>query len=267
MSLSSSTLTAIQKVGAAAFAADEKLQKEVKEYAERVQAAIAENAYSLGNDVLIENWKVVARLAQSLVGIEEELRKIYQVASELTADDRPIVSEVPVLAAPTWSASKDVRKQVQVKPAKGKLAPKKKASKPVTAAVATAKRSAKLTLVSDADLTPTDVVVKRSKKVVSSKAKVNKARGAALAEKKAGALGGNPTKLLAYFERVLNSNDFTELSQTVAAQETGIPMGSMTAAIKKLIETGRIVAEPNGRLKLATVQPASQSASQSPLEA
>ncbi|WP_114971092.1 hypothetical protein [Rhodoferax ferrireducens] len=267
MSLSSSTLTAIQKVGAAAFAADEKLQKEVKEYAERVQAAIAKNAYSLGNDVLIENWKVVARLAQSLVGIEEELRKIYQVASELTDDERPLVREVPVLEAPTWSASRGVTKQVQVKPAKGKLAPKKRASKLVTAVVATAKRSAKLTLVSDADLTPTDVVVKRSKKVASSKAKVNKSSGAAFAEKKAAALGGNPTKLLAHFERVLNSNDFTALSQTVAAQETGIPLGSMTAAVKKLIETGRIVSGPDGGLKLATAQPASQSASQPPLEA
>lgn len=263
MSLSSSTLTAIQKVGAAAFAADERLQKEVKEYAERVHTAIAENAYSLGNDTLIENWKVVARLSQSLRGIEEELKKIFQVASGLAADERPIVSEVPVLAAPTWSASKDVRMQVQVKPAKGKLAPKKKASKPVTAAVATAKRSAKLTLVSDADLTPTDVVVKRSKKLASSKAKVNRASGAAFAENKAVALGGNPTKLLAYFERVLNSNDFTELSQTVAAQETGIPLGSMTAAIKKLIETGRIASGPDGGLRLVTVQPASQS----PLEA
>jgi hypothetical protein len=267
MSLSSSTLTAIQKVGAAAFAADEKLQKEVKDYAERVHAAIAKNAYSPGNDALIEHWKVVARLSQTLMGIEEELKKIYLAASELTSDERPFLREVPVLEAPTRAASKDVRKQVPVKPAKGKLTPKKKAPNPVTAAVAALKRPTKLTLASQADLAPTDVVVKRSKKVASAKAKMNKASGAAFAEKKPVALGGNPTKLLAYFERMLNSNDFTELSQTVAAQETGIPLGSMTAATKKLIETGRIVSGLGGGLKLATAQPASQSTSQPPLEA
>lgn len=267
MSLSTSTLNAIQKVGAAAFVADEKLKEEVKKYAERVQSAITENAYSLGNDALIENWKVVARLSQTLVGIEEELRKLYQVASELTDDERPLVREVRVLEPPTWVASKGLRKQVQGKPAKGRPTSKKMPSQPVFAAVATPKRSAKLTLASQTDVSPIDVLVKRKKKPAPSKAKVVRASGAASAEKKTVALGGNPTKLLAYFERVLNSNDFTEVSQSVAAQETGIPMGSMTAAVKKLIETGRIVAEPGGLLKLATAQPGSQSASQLPLDA
>ena len=81
MSLSSSTLAAIQKVGAAAFTADEKLKKEVQVYAQRVNESISKNAYNLGNDSLIENWKVVARLSQSLVGIETELQKLLQVAS------------------------------------------------------------------------------------------------------------------------------------------------------------------------------------------
>jgi hypothetical protein len=45
MSLSSSTLSAIQKAGAAAFTADVKLKNAVKEYAQRVNAAIVENPY------------------------------------------------------------------------------------------------------------------------------------------------------------------------------------------------------------------------------
>ena len=54
MSLSNSTLSAIQKAGAAAFTADVKLKSAVKEYAERVNAAIATNPYNLGNDALFE---------------------------------------------------------------------------------------------------------------------------------------------------------------------------------------------------------------------
>jgi len=81
--LSTSTLNALQKVGAAAFTAEERLKKDVQEYAERVHAAIAKNPYSLGNDTLIENWKVAARLAHTLMGIEKELNEVYQVASQL----------------------------------------------------------------------------------------------------------------------------------------------------------------------------------------
>jgi len=46
--------------------------------------------------------------------------------------------------------------------------------------------------------------------------------------------------------------------------ETGIPLGSMTAAIKKLTELGRITANPEGGLKLAAAQPQIQPASPTP---
>ncbi len=49
MSLSSSTLSAIQKAGAAIFTADAKLKNTVKEYADRVNAAMGSNPYGLAN--------------------------------------------------------------------------------------------------------------------------------------------------------------------------------------------------------------------------
>jgi len=136
MSLSHSTLTALQKVGAAAFTADEKLKKEVKEYADRVHAAIAKNPYNLDNDTLIENWKVSARLSHTLAGIEEELNKVYQIASQLIDDDQLSVRDVPALAAPTRSAGKGITKKVAARTPTVKVKMKKKSVKLASKTVA-----------------------------------------------------------------------------------------------------------------------------------
>lgn len=266
MSLSSSTLAAIQKVGAAAFIADEKLKNEVKVYADRVHAAITKNAYALGNDTLIENWKVAARLQQTLMGIEQELRNIYQVAADLTADDQPMVRDMPTLAAPKTAAKKGGGNKSAAAPALVKDTVKKKATTPVkpAASIVTSKER----VVSQPDLTPTDVVAKPKKKPaapkpVAPKVKLSKAKvKAVVAPGKSAALGANPSKLLAYFARTLNTNDFSAVNQTVTAQVTGIPLGSMTAAVKKLLETGRVLSGPDGSLKLAVSEPVSQPNSQ-----
>lgn len=253
MSLSSSTLSAIQKAGAAAYTADAKLKNAVKEYADRVNAAIGSNPYGLGNDALFENWKTLARLSQTIAGIEEEIKKVFQVASEMTADDQPSVVQVPVLAAPTRSVGKSVVSQDDLTPTAVMVKKKKKTSKP-NARVATApKGSVEQSVESRNDLTPTDVLAKAKKKTSIPEAKVRSTKLAG-ASGKTLELSGNPAKLLQYLERVLNSNEFTEVSQTVIGQETGIPLGSMTAAIKKLMESGRIIARPNGSLKLANSQ-------------
>ena len=86
MSLNQELLATIQKAGAAVFDADAQLKLAVKAYAERVHAAVGSDPYHLGNDALFENWKLVARLSQTMSAMEEELRKVYQVASELNDD-------------------------------------------------------------------------------------------------------------------------------------------------------------------------------------
>ncbi len=234
MPLSTSTLNALQKVGAAAFAADEKLKADVEKYAERVHAAIAKNPYDLGNDTLIENWKIAARLSHTLAGIEDELKKAYQVASELTDDDQPTVHEVLALEAPTRSVGKKV------------------ANRAASVKVKTKKTSVKLTNkagVVQADLTATDVLAKPRKNAAAKKAKINKLNVADTSQKNTARVS-NPAKLFSYFEGTLSPTEFSAVSQTAVAKETGIPVGSMAAAIKKLIETGRVIAAPNGNLKL-----------------
>lgn len=224
MSLSSATLSAIQQAGAAVFSADLELKNAVKDYAQRVNAAMVSNPYHLGNDTLFENWKVVARLSQTMAGLEDEIKKVYQVAAELIADDQPLVVQVASLAAPI--------------------------------------RANDASVVSQNDMTPTDVLVKSKKKKLKSGAtrSTRAPKTGPSPVKPVGVgkstpqLNGNPAKLLQYFEKVLNSKKFTVLSQTAAGQETGIPLGSMTAATKKLIESGRIIAGPTGSFRLATAK-------------
>jgi hypothetical protein len=214
MSLSNTTLSALQQAGAAAFTADAELKNAVRQYAERVTAAMLINPSHLGNDAMFDSWKVIARLSQTMSQIEEELRKVYHVASELIDDDQPHVLQA--LSAPTESTEQ--------------------------------------TGYSQNDMMPTDVQVKprkRSSKLGTrgSKAKPGPVKRAGSSESRQ-ELGGNAEKLLRHLEKVLNSHEFTAISQTAAAQATGIPMGSMTAASKKLIESGRIIAGPAGSFML-----------------
>lgn len=153
MPISASTLSALQKVGAAAFTADDKLKKEIGLYAQRVNTAVFSNPYSLGNDSLIESWKVVARLSKTLSGIEEELRNIYRIAGELAEDDLPSVRETRALAAPTpTSTPAGTKKTVKKSAAKAvdltattvkvKKVVKKQAPKATAVAATTAKTTA-----------------------------------------------------------------------------------------------------------------------------
>ena len=217
MSLSHATLSAIQQAGAAVFDADLELKHAVRRYAERVNVAMGSNPYHLGNDAMFENWKVVARLSQTMAGIEDELKKVYQVATDLLADDFAPAGEVPALGAPTRSVEPAARRQD--------------------------------------DMTATDVVAKTGtqtlmRKTRAAKASPARARPARVAGQRP-ALGGNATKLLNYMESMLDTEKFTVIGQATIAQATGIPLGSMTAGIKKLLASGRLVAGPTGSFKLA----------------
>jgi len=281
MPISTSTLSALQKVGAAAFTADEKLKKEVGLYAQRANAAIADNPYNLGNAALIASWQVVARLSKKLSGIEEELRNLYRVAGELTEDDLPTVRETRALAAPEpapapapvatkKAAKKSIAKAVDLTATtvKVKKATKKQTAKATkaqtdasTAKTATlpakGKKTAAKTPANKSAATPTAQAAKPAKP--ASKAPANKAiaKGAKV---KAGTaavatqeLQGNPAKLLAYLLKILNTGSFAHIIQTAVAKDTGIPLGSMTAALARLTKAGRLVAGPQGSYKLVKV--------------
>jgi hypothetical protein len=281
MPLSSSTLNAIQKVGAAAFTADDKLKKEVQSYAERVNLAMFKNPYNLGNDALIEAWKVVARLSQTMMGIEEELKTIHRIASELTQDDQPSVRDTPALAAPVAKKmAKKIDAAVTTVKVKG-MAKKAVPAKPVaaTASVAgTAKVPAKRRVAQRLAVVPatTPVKAKAAPVKVVKKASADTAKVTAKAKshktKAAGTpvqtqdLQGNSAKLMAQLQGVLSTAGFTNINQSAVAKVAGIPVGSMGATIGRLVKAGRIVSGTNGSLKLTATPAATPSAVQTALQ-
>jgi hypothetical protein len=214
MSLSKAILETLQKAGSAVFDADAQLKLTVKAYGERLHAAVGANPYHLGNDALFENWKLVARLSQTMTGMEEELRKVYQVASELGDVEPPALAAMPALAAPGL------------------------ASQP----------SGVLPVASKSALAATDVKIKKTRPLATPKATTPLPKGQSA---KAIPLPKNAVILLKYLGTVLTTHGFASISQTQVSQATGIPLGSMTAALKRLVNDGHVLTGPNGQYKLA----------------
>ena len=255
MSLSSTTLLVLQKVGAAAFAADAKLKAEVKDYAQRVHDAMVANPDGQKNDALFANWKIVTRLSQAISSIEGELKKLFETAAALGAE-APASAPVAKLAKATKPAAAPKRAVKKAAKAPAKVEP----VAAVEVASAKSKPAGTVKVKATPKVAPKAVAKAAPKAAPKAAAKVKAAAKpkAKTAAKKGSAkttgavtLGANPTKVLRHLETLLNANDFTVISQTAVSKETGIPLGSMTAATKKLMETGHLVGGPSGSFKLA----------------
>ncbi len=266
MSISLSTLTAIQKVGAAAFTAEEKLQKEVQSSAERVNLAMLKNPSNLGNDALIETWKVVARMAKSMMGIEEELKNIHRIATELTQDDQPSMRDTLVLAAPVAKKPKAKKIDAVVTTVKVKTQAKAKKAAPAKPVVVAAPVKAAKKVAADAGKVTAKAATKATTKpapkvAVKTQAKSKKTKTTGTPVQTVD-LKGNSAKLMVHLQDVLNTTDFTVINQSAVAKVAGIPVGSMAATIGRLVKAGRIVSGGNGSLKLATTPVVARSAVQ-----
>ena len=279
MSLSSSTIAAIQKAGSAVFTVDEMLKSAAKDYADRVNSAMTKNPDSPDNDALIENWKFVARLSQTMTGIEAEIKKVFQSVAELKSNDLSSSAAAPKRASKLGATSavptgkvKTVKKSMAASTIAPTLAAteptisdvivksKKNAAKPKTEISAPPKSGKKVSGTAPLPTSKEKEPVKPRKAAGAVKDKMITGKPTKV-KVNSGALIGNPAKLMSQLERLLNTSDFVEINQSAVAKDAGIAMGSMTAAVKKLIELGRITAGPTGSYKLtppAVVEVASE---------
>lgn len=141
MPLPSQTLATLQAAGAAIYQADQELKAAAQDYGSQVKDAMSSNPFELGNDGLFEEWKTVARMSQALAQIEAEFKKIYLVASGLTASTMAAPT-IPTLIAPlsVVTAAPELAKDSQAtdaivkkpKPAKAKQPAKGTAAKPLS---------------------------------------------------------------------------------------------------------------------------------------
>jgi hypothetical protein len=90
----------------------------------------------------------------------------------------------------------------------------------------------------DSSLAATDVKIKRKKKTSAAQ------------PAPAIPLPSNADKLLNHLRYVLKTKGFAPVNQTAVAKATGIPLGSMTAALKRLVASGRLQVNDAGQFKL-----------------
>ena len=95
--------------------------------------------------------------------------------------------------------------------------------------------------------TATDVVVKSTTRT-STRGRRPERRNVAPIEHPP--LPGNAAKLLKYLETVLTTDSFQPIKSTTSARQVEMPLGSVSAAIKKLLASGHLVAGPAGGFKL-----------------
>jgi hypothetical protein len=242
--ISQATLTAIQKAGAAVFSADERLKEEVRKYADRVNKAVTDNPFGLGNDTLFENWKTAARLSLTLVGIEDELKKIYQTASELTIDDQSAVQDLLKLAPPVKSNKKSQTHSTAVVDAKVKR--KKRVAKKSSPALAASSTTPNINLKGQVAITQQPAP--KSKKTPSQrKSGVGDGKPTVTSKTELSALSGNPALLLQHLRGLLNANQFNPINQAEISLATAIPKGSMAAALKSLKNLGHLQVGPDNK--------------------
>ena len=95
MSLSPSTLLAIQQAGQSLHAARQAVADAVRVNGERVLAFIASQPFRSENDLAYTQLRSVARLAHELQAMEEQLKGLYALASELVKTETPVLVALP----------------------------------------------------------------------------------------------------------------------------------------------------------------------------
>jgi len=92
----------------------------------------------------------------------------------------------------------------------------------------------------------TDARIKKTR----TKVKRKYTKAATRKTRKVRPLVGNTAKLLAHLLKTLSAQEFTKVNRSLLATEVGLPKGSIGASVSKLLQTGHIVQDGDGRLKM-----------------
>lgn len=206
MSLSKTTLSAIQQAGQALHKATVVVADAVRSQAEHMVATVASQPFQAEGEQAFTNFKMLARLSQDLLSLEEQLKSLYATASDLASPEMDVVAALPhgsTRVRTGVSAADDVAEDVVVKAAptrRTRVASKgasKTATKPVTKAA--------------------------SKKVA-----------------KTITLTVNDNKVLQYMKSVLKPGQASALTGVTISKGAGLPLGSVGISVKKVLASGAV---------------------------
>lgn len=101
MSISPSTLLALQKAGEGLHTAREAFAQEVQSNAGRVVGIVASEPFSSEADRAYAQLRAVARMAHELQSIEEQLKTMYGAAAEIMQPETPVIVALPDRGRPS----------------------------------------------------------------------------------------------------------------------------------------------------------------------
>jgi hypothetical protein len=214
MSLSKTSLSAIQQAGQALHKATVVVADAVRAQAEHMVATVASQPFQAEGEQAFTNFKMLARLSQDLLSLEEQLKNLYATASELASPEMDVVAALPHGSTRIRAAaalSEDVAEDVVVKPnstGRTKSATKRLAKsgpKPLSKTLAkpaskpSAKKAAK----------PTTLTV-------------------------------NDNKVLQFMKSMLKPGVPSAITGTVISKGASLPLGSVGISVKKVLASGAI---------------------------
>lgn len=198
-------LHAVQQAGQAIHACREMLKVEVARRTQQLVAVMAREPLSASADGSFSQLKLVARMHQEVQALEDQLRGIYQSASQLKVETVQVVEALPH-SRPRPHTSVDQVEEAQVVSRPTKRGAGKRASDPSI----------------------------KAKQVPSRRGRVS----------------SNDDKVLAALKRLLKLRRGEQIAQAQIAAEAGIPVGSIGASLRRLLNAGRVAQTERGQYRL-----------------
>lgn len=217
MSLSKTTLSAIQQAGQGLHRATVVVSAAVREQAEHMVATVASQPFQAEGEQAFANFKLLARLSQDLQSLEEQLRNLYTTASELSRPEMDVVVALSRGSARTHSLGNGQQEQAE-----------DAVVKPASAGRAKARATAK---------------APATKKAAPKGKKMTKAA-------KPATLTANDNKVLDYLKTVLKTDAWTPLTGAAVAQGANMPLGSVGISLKKVVQAGAVKKTGKGSYQL-----------------
>lgn len=199
MTIKKSTVSQVQKAGHAMHNAAQALSRDAFAAGKLLHQKMSADLHNPAADRLYEQWKSVAKMAQDLVQMENNLRSVYEGCIKISAQLDEVVAAKPAMRSVSAKPSAQVAVPAQAKRRPGGRPPKKA-------------------------LPPGVVGVPRA---------------------------GNEQRLMEHLSKVLNSTDLVQVQHQQISAATGIPAGSVSATIKRLVGKNLIVTGDSGALRLA----------------
>jgi hypothetical protein len=230
MSLSKTSLSAIQQAGQALHKATVVVADAVRAQAEHMVATVASQPFQVEGEQAFTNFKMLARLSQDLLSLEDQLKNLYATASELASPEMDVVAALPhgsarirAAAALTEDVAEDVVAKTnptrRAKPATKRVA--KSVTKPIT------KPSAKSSA--------PPIVKPIVKATAKSTAKPMSKKAA-----KPVTLTVNDNKVLQFMKSVLKPGEPSAITGTVISKGASLPLGSVGISVKKVLASGAV---------------------------